>query len=137
MSLPDSPTVPSASVETTDFGADFGYIFRIDDAWQLVVNAGRGFRAPNVFDLGTLGERPGNRFNVPNPRLDTERVRQADAGLRYRSDRATFEVTAFALRYDDRITSVLTGLSLIRRLTLLKRLLLCLPFCLNLLLIGF
>ena len=28
---------------------------------NLVANIGRGFRPPNVFDLGTLGPRPGNR----------------------------------------------------------------------------
>ena len=42
------------------------------DGLRLLANIGRGFRPPNIFDLGTLGSRPGNRFNVPNPDLDPE-----------------------------------------------------------------
>lgn len=109
VSLPDTSASPATTLSVTDIGADIGWIFRVTERWRLVANAGRGFRAPNVFDLGTLGERPGNRFNVPNTALDSERVRQADVGLRYVGDRASFEVTAYALRYDDRITSVSTG----------------------------
>jgi outer membrane receptor protein involved in Fe transport len=79
------------------------------DDWQLVANAGFGFRAPNVFDLGTLGERPGNRFNVPNANLDSENVLQGDIGLRRYSKRWRMELMLYWLRYEDRITSVLTG----------------------------
>ncbi len=93
----------------TDTSGDFGWIFNATDNWQLVANAGFGFRAPNVFDLGTLGNRPGNRFNIPNPDLDSERVVQLDAGVRYAADRARFEIMVYMLDYDDRITSVLTG----------------------------
>ena len=70
---------------------------------------GLGFRAPNVFDLGTFGDRPGNRFNVPNTTLDSERVTQVDFGTRFRSDHMRFEVMAYGLSYDNRITSVGTG----------------------------
>ena len=109
ITLPAAEATVAASLSVTDIGADIGWIFSITDAWQFVANAGRGFRAPNVFDLGTLGERPGNRFNVPNTALDSERVQHADAGFRFRQVRSQFEVVAYTLRYDDRITSVLTG----------------------------
>ena len=45
-----------------------------DAGLKLLSNIGRGFRPPNIFDLGTLGSRPGNRFNVPNPNLEPESV---------------------------------------------------------------
>ncbi len=100
---------PTAQVDTDDVSADLGWRYSVTDALTLVGNASFGFRAPNVFDLGTLGERPGNRFNVPNPALESERVRQADAGLRFRSDQWRADVVVWRLNYDDRITSVVTG----------------------------
>ena len=109
VSLPQTAVSEAASVSVTDASGDIGWIFNATDTWQLVANAGFGFRAPNVFDLGTLGNRPGNRFNIPNSDLDSERVVQIDAGARYRDDRMRFEVMLYAMNYEDRITSVSTG----------------------------
>ena len=109
VSLPATPVSVAASVDVTDTSGDIGWIFNASENWQIVANAGFGFRAPNVFDLGTLGNRPGNRFNIPNPELDSERVVQFDAGVRYGGDRARFELVVYTLDYSDRITSVLTG----------------------------
>ncbi len=100
---------PAANVDLDDLSADLGWSFDLTDTTQLVANLGYGFRAPNVFDLGTLGERPGNRFNIPNPNLESERITQFDTGIRYRGDRASAELVAWILDYEDRITSVLTG----------------------------
>jgi hemoglobin/transferrin/lactoferrin receptor protein len=109
VSLPATAASAAASIKVTDASGDVGWIFNATDTLQVIANAGFGFRAPNVFDLGTLGNRPGNRFNIPNPELDSERVVQLDAGVRYSGDRASFELMVYALDYDDRITSVLTG----------------------------
>jgi len=88
---------------------DVGWVYDLSETWQLVANAGAGFRAPNIADLGTLGSRPGNRFNIPNTSLDAESVTHGDFGLRQRSNRWQFELMLFALRYADRIASVSTG----------------------------
>ncbi|MDH3490855.1 MAG: TonB-dependent receptor, partial [Gammaproteobacteria bacterium] len=109
VSLPVTAVSAAADISSTDIGGDFGWIFDVTRRWQILSNLGLGFRAPNVFDLGTLGNRPGNRFNIPNTTLDSERVFQADIGARYRSDRVTFDLMIYALRYDDRITSIGTG----------------------------
>jgi len=92
-----------------DLSGDLGITFDLNDRLQWIANAGFGFRAPNVFDLGTLGERPGNRFNVPNPSLRSEDVVHIDTGLRFRSEKLRAEFVVFALDYSDRIASVETG----------------------------
>jgi outer membrane cobalamin receptor len=98
-----------SSTNQDDISADLGWIFDATEKTTLIANIGFGFRAPNVFDLGTLGERPGNRFNIPNPNLESERITQFDAGIRHRVDRWNLELILFSLHYTDRIASVLTG----------------------------
>jgi len=107
--LASTPVSDFASITASDLSGDIGWIIDFGKRLQFVVNAGAGFRAPNVFDLGTLGDRPGNRFNVPNTRLDSEQALQLDAGLRYRGRRAGVDLMLFALDYRDRITAVPTG----------------------------
>ena len=107
--VPATPVSDAARVDVTDLSGDLGWRFDVSEHWQLVANAGYGFRAPNVFDLGSLGNRPGNRFNIPNTSLGSENVLHLDAGLRRLGDDWTVEFVAFALDYDDRITSVSTG----------------------------
>ena len=102
--LPDGTGIDPARLS-----GDLGWIFDISDSLHLVANAGAGFRAPNIADLGTLGNRPGNRFNIPNSSLAAENVTHGDLGLRYRAEGLRFEIVLFALRYSDRIVSVSTG----------------------------
>lgn len=107
--LPATEGTPTATVRTTDVAGDLGLLADFGRGWQWLANVGFGFRAPNVFDLGTLGNRPGNRFNVPNPSLDSERAFQIDTGVRYRGDDLVLELIGYALDYSDRIVSVGTG----------------------------
>ncbi|MBT8080544.1 MAG: TonB-dependent receptor [Gammaproteobacteria bacterium] len=107
--LPETGVSAGASIDERDLSGDLGWSFDVTPSLQLVANVGYGFRAPNVFDVGTLGERPGNRFNVPNPELKSERVTHYDAGVRFQSERARFELVLYQLHYNDRITSALTG----------------------------
>lgn len=102
--LPDDP-----SIRPDRLSGDIGWIVAAGDHLHFVVNAGSGFRAPNIADLGTLGNRPGNRFNIPNTGLGAERVVHGDVGLRFRNGRVSAELLLFALRYSDRIVSVATG----------------------------
>ncbi len=107
--LPETAVSTVASLSLADISADIGWIFQVSDQAQLIANLAHGFRAPNIFDMGTLGERPGNRFNIPNPALDSEQVTQFDAGIRGHTDRLSTELIVYWLHYRDRITSVLTG----------------------------
>jgi len=107
--LSETAVSAAASLSLNDLSADIGWIFGLTGRSQLVANIAHGFRAPNVFDMGTLGERPGNRFNIPNPNLDSEHVTQIDLGIRGNTERSKTELVAYWLHYKDRITSVLTG----------------------------
>ncbi|RLA30017.1 MAG: hypothetical protein DRR11_14305 [Gammaproteobacteria bacterium] len=107
--LAETALSPATSVDQNDISADIGWIINVNQQSQFVANLGYGFRAPNVFDLGTLGNRPGNRFNIPNPDLESERIYQFDVGFRHREEFWDLNVMLFALHYTDRITSVLTG----------------------------
>ena len=107
--LPATGLSPAASIGITDVSGEVGWRFSVSNNLDLVANAGRGFRAPNVFDLGTIGNRPGNRFNIPNASLDRERVTQFDVGIKAGGRNWSAELFYFNLRYDDRITSVATG----------------------------
>jgi outer membrane receptor protein involved in Fe transport len=109
ITMPRTLVSAAANISVSDGSGDIGWLFDLSEEWQLVSNIGLGFRAPNVFDLGTLGSRPGNRFNIPNTNLESERALQFDAGMRYRSGRSEMEFILYTLQYDDRITSVLTG----------------------------
>jgi outer membrane receptor protein involved in Fe transport len=109
VSLAATASAPGGEVDTSDLSGELGWLYRLTDELQLVANASRSFRAPNIFDLGTLGPRPGGRFNIANPDLEPESARQLDVGLRVNRPRLRAEVMAYVVDYSDRISSVLTG----------------------------
>ncbi|NNL94320.1 MAG: TonB-dependent receptor, partial [Xanthomonadales bacterium] len=99
----------AARLKPDDVTGDLHLVWFVDANTHLVANIGRGFRAPNIFDLGTLGPRPGNRFNVANPSLGPESVWSYDFGVKHRDGSLELEAYAFYMDYSDKITSVLTG----------------------------
>ena len=107
--LPEA--VAGADVEVEDVGVsgNLGLSWALRPALRLVTNAGYGFRSPNVFDLGALGDRPGNRFSIPNADLDAETVTTVDAGFKYSGAATEAELIAYRSFYRDKITAVLTG----------------------------
>lgn len=107
--LPASGEVPAAALSPTDLTGDIHFELALSERVNLVANAGRGFRPPNVFDLGTLGPRPGNRFNRPNPNLEPESVWSYDVGIKTRGERWQAEVYVFYADYEDKIGSRETG----------------------------
>lgn len=109
ITVPASGTVPGVRLSPDDLTGHLGTSFEVTDDLRLVANLGRGFRAPNIFDLGVFGPRPGNRYSIANPDLEPERVTTLDAGFKYGGERIGAEVIAFRSWYRDKITSVLTG----------------------------
>lgn len=107
--LPVADRGVGVRLDFDDLSGSVGVVHTLRPGLNLVSNLGRGFRPPNVFDLGTLGERPGNRFNLPNADLRPERVISFDAGLKFAVDAWEGELFVFRSRYRDKIASVLTG----------------------------
>jgi outer membrane receptor protein involved in Fe transport len=105
-----TPTINDIGVTLSprDVSGSLGAVFRLTDELNLVANAGRGFRPPNIFDLGTFGAR-GNRFGIPNSDLDPESVYTVDLGLKFANESMRAELMAFESDYRDKITQVLTG----------------------------
>lgn len=96
-------------LEPSDLTGNLSVSFQLSPGLRFSANAGRGFRPPNIYDLGTLGPRPGNRFNTANPDLDPESVITLDAGVKYSGGNWELEFYGWRSRYRDQITSVETG----------------------------
>lgn len=107
--VPGSGAIPGVDLSPDDLTGNIGLAYELAEDVRLVMNLGRGFRAPNIFDLGVFGARPGNRFSSPNPDLKPEYVTSIDAGVKFGGERLSGEVIAFRSNYRDKITSVLTG----------------------------
>lgn len=107
--LPPADRGVGVEVNERDLSGHIGGRYSLREDLNLVANLGRGFRAPNIFDLGTVGPRPGNRFNLPNPELAPETVLTSDLGLKFSNARTEAEFFLFHTRYEDKIASVLTG----------------------------
>jgi outer membrane receptor protein involved in Fe transport len=98
-----------AHLTATDLTGSVGLIYRLTPVMHLVANVGRGFRVPNVFDLSTLGPRPGNRFNLPNPDLRPEQVVTVDAGAKLDGSQFSGELFGFYTDFRDKIEDVPIG----------------------------
>ena len=107
--LPPVINGTGVSLSPNKLTGNLGFNFELTEGLRLVGNYGRGFRAPNVFDLGTFGTRPGNRFNIPNANLKPETVDSIDVGLKLQQGPWLGELIAYKSRYQDKITSVETG----------------------------
>lgn len=107
--LPGSADFAAVTVADTGWAGNLSVAYALREDVRLVANLGRGFRSPNVFDLGTFGDRPGNRFNVPNTSLAPETVTTLDGGIKWAGGRFAGEAIGYYSWYRDKITSVLTG----------------------------
>jgi len=107
--LPKTTELEAVKLTPSDFTGDVHLNYEVSAGIALVGNIGRGFRPPNIFDLGTLGSRPGNRFNVPNSNLKPESVWSYDLGVKVATDRWQAEAFAWYSDYQDKISSRFTG----------------------------
>ncbi|TDR43184.1 iron complex outermembrane receptor protein/hemoglobin/transferrin/lactoferrin receptor protein [Tahibacter aquaticus] len=107
--LPTNSQGIGVKLSPDDFTGNAGLTFKATDTVHVVSNIGRGFRAPNIFDLGVFGDRPSNRFAMPNTDLKPETVITYDLGLKWDNPRWQAEAFVWKSNYKDKITSVETG----------------------------
>lgn len=104
--LPMTSASAPAQVGNDDVTGHIASALSLTPNLVWTVNLARGFRAPNIFDLGTLGPRAGTsptQVNVPNPNLKPETIISLDTGFKWVGGALTMEASAFYSQYDNRI----------------------------------
>ena len=100
---PTPPTTPGAETKFPGFQSTFnnysgslGLSYAATSRLTLKANLSRGFRAPNIAELGANGVHEGTiRYEVGRPDLKAETSLQLDAGVSYVSEHVRFSVDAF------------------------------------------
>lgn len=89
---------------------NLGVLYRLTEPVALVLNVGRGFRAPNSFELFANGVHEGTvAFEHGDPALKNETSFNTDLAVRVQSSRVTLEIGAFANYIHNFIFSIPTG----------------------------
>ena len=107
--LPATDELAAVRLKPDELTGDIHLNYEFKPGLHLVSNVGRGFRPPNIFDLGTLGPRPGNRFNIPNADLKPESVWSYDLGIKSVGGHWEAELFLFYSDYRDKISSRFSG----------------------------
>ena len=100
---PTAPTAPGAETKFPGFRSTFdnysgslGAAYNVSERLTVKANIARGFRAPNIAELGANGVHEGTiRYEVGRPDLKAETSRQLDAGVSYTTEHVRFTVDAF------------------------------------------
>ena len=94
----------------TAVSGNAGILLRPGAPSALVLNVGRGFRAPSAYELFADGVHEGTiRYEVGDPTLDTERALNTDLALRVASRKVQAELGVFANRVSGYIYPDPTG----------------------------
>ena len=81
-----------------------GAVWNASEHLNLRLNMARGFRAPNMSELGSDGVHEGTlRYEIGNPDLKPEYSWQADLGLDFTSEYVSAQVALFANRIENYI----------------------------------
>ncbi|MGI4873958.1 MAG: TonB-dependent receptor [Janthinobacterium lividum] len=101
--LPVAVGTPAAETKFAGFESTFnsysgslGAAYNFSDKLTVKANISRGFRAPNIAELGANGVHEGTiRYEQGSPNLQPETSLQLDAGVSYTSEHVRFSVDAF------------------------------------------
>ena len=79
-----------------NYSGSLGAAYNVTEQLTLKANLSRGFRAPNIAELGSNGKHEGTiRYEIGNDNLRPETSLQVDAGMSYVTDHVRFGVDAF------------------------------------------
>ena len=101
------PSEDLVSRNFTDASGSVGLLLRpaaADDRLTIALSVARAARNPALEELYFFGPHPGNfAFEIGNPTLGSEKALGFDASLRWRTSRASGEITYFRNAIDDYI----------------------------------
>jgi len=87
------------------YTASLGAVYSVTTFCNLVGNVGQAFRAPNLSDIAKLGESKGNIYEVPNYRLEPEKVLNVDIGFKINARPLKLDCSAYYAKIYDLLAS--------------------------------
>lgn len=100
----DVPFEPLQSANAGNVSGNIGLNWRPLSGWLVRANYARGFRAPNVDDMGKLFDSVDGYVTVPNPSLKPEYADNVEVGVAKHIGRfLKFDVTAYYTHLDNAI----------------------------------
>jgi iron complex outermembrane receptor protein len=79
-----------------DIAGSFGMTYEASKEWVFKLNIARGYRAPNMSELGSNGAHEGtNRYEYGNPNLSSEKSLQFDLGAEWSNEHVSFTGNVF------------------------------------------
>jgi iron complex outermembrane recepter protein len=111
--LPTESGSPDAQLRFEAFNKTFngvsgavGVTYQLSDVFYSKINLSRGFRAPNIAELGSNGEHEGTaRYEIGNSSLKAETSRQLDLTFGVNASHITGEINLFSNTINDFIYS--------------------------------
>jgi len=104
-----------------DIAGSFGLTYEVSMEWVLKFNVARGYRAPNMSELGSNGAHEGtNRYEYGNSNLKSEKSVQFDFGTEWSNEHISFTGNVFynmvnGYIYYQKLNSALGGDSIINK----------------------
>ena len=100
----------AASLSWNSVTGNVGLLYHVSEPVALVLNVGRGFRAPSGFDLFANGlHEATSTFERGNPNLQTETSLNTDLRVRIQGSSAVAEIGGFVNKIQNFIYTVPTG----------------------------
>lgn len=91
--------VSAGERDWTAVSGNAGILYRVSAPVALVLNVGRGFRAPSAYELFANGVHEGTiRYEIGDPALETERALNSDLAVRVASRSVQAELGVFVNR---------------------------------------
>ena len=95
---------PGFATTFRNYSGSLGAAYSLSEKLTVKGNLSRGFRAPNIAELGSNGKHEGTiRYEIGNGRLAAETSLQVDAGVSYVTDHVRFSIDAFENSIDNYI----------------------------------
>jgi iron complex outermembrane receptor protein len=110
--------------QSKDFGdiaGSFGMTYEANKEWVFKFNVARGYRAPNMSELGSNGAHEGtNRYEYGNSNLKSEKSLQFDLGTEWSNEHVSFTGNVFynmvsGYIYYQKLNSALGGDSILTK----------------------